>query len=180
VWLWIISLLLFFWPQGNRCHRTCASLSRRGRGVSLGERSLSAISTDFSPDGATGPTTCSTCRRSCCISSACPCTCSAQGIKGLADNKAFASIASLTLLAALTLFNILGLGVGKWINNLGAIGTFIAAAVLIGLGIVIWSRFGTAITAADFQDSCESEVRAQFLRSDLLWPCWPRARFGDG
>ena len=47
--------------------------------------------------------------------------------------------------------NILGLGVGKWINNLGAIGTFIAAAVLIGLGIVIWSRFGTGITAADFK-----------------------------
>jgi len=47
--------------------------------------------------------------------------------------------------------NILGLGVGKWLNNLGAIGTFVAAAVLIGLGIVIWLRFGTSVTAADFQ-----------------------------
>jgi amino acid transporter len=72
------------------------------------------------------------------------------GHQGLADNKVFASIASLTLLALLTLFNILGLGVGKWINNLGAIGTFMAAAVLIGLGVVIWSRFGTTITASDF------------------------------
>ena len=50
----------------------------------------------------------------------------------------------------LTLVNILGLGVGKWINNLGAIGTFIAASVLIGLGVLIWMRFGTTITAADF------------------------------
>jgi amino acid transporter len=72
------------------------------------------------------------------------------GHLGLADNKIFASIASLTLLALLTLFNILGLGVGKWINNLGAMGTFVAAAVLIGLGVVIWSRFGTTITRADF------------------------------
>ncbi|PYX68989.1 MAG: hypothetical protein DMG78_23345 [Acidobacteria bacterium] len=72
------------------------------------------------------------------------------GHQGLADNKLFASTASLTLLALLTLFNILGLGVGKWINNLGAIGTFVAAAVLIGLGVVIWSRFGTTITRADF------------------------------
>jgi glutamate:GABA antiporter len=72
------------------------------------------------------------------------------GHQGLADNKVFASIASLTLLALLTLFNILGLGVGKWINNLGAIGTFVAAAVLIGLGVMIWSRFGTTITRADF------------------------------
>jgi len=72
------------------------------------------------------------------------------GHQGLADNKIFASIAALTLLALLTLFNILGLGVGKWINNLGAIGTFVAAAVLIGLGVVIFSRFGTTITRADF------------------------------
>src|SRR5271168_3820953 len=69
----------------------------------------------------------------------------------LADNKSFALTTSLVLLALLTILNIVGLGIGKWINNLGAIGTFIAAAVLIGLGFVIWSRFGTSITAADFQ-----------------------------
>jgi amino acid transporter len=69
----------------------------------------------------------------------------------LADKKSFALIVSLGLLTLLTALNILGLGIGKWINNLGAIGTFIAAAVLIGLGILICSRFGTAITAADFK-----------------------------
>ena len=73
------------------------------------------------------------------------------GHQGLADNKMFASIASLTLLALLTYFNILGLGVGKWINNFGAIGTFVAAAVLIGLGIVIWFQFGSTISATDFK-----------------------------
>src|SRR5581483_8844061 len=50
-----------------------------------------------------------------------------------------------------TLFNIIGLGVGKWINNLGAIGTFVAAAVLIGLGGLIWTHYGTTISAADFK-----------------------------
>src|SRR5258708_2227258 len=73
------------------------------------------------------------------------------GHQSLAENKLFAAIASLTLLALLTFFNILGLGVGKWINNLGAIGTFVAAAVLIGLGVVIWMRFGTTLTTADFK-----------------------------
>jgi amino acid transporter len=47
--------------------------------------------------------------------------------------------------------NIIGLSVGKWINNFGAIGTFFAAAVLIGLGLIVWFRFGTSVTAADFQ-----------------------------
>jgi amino acid transporter len=69
----------------------------------------------------------------------------------LADNKPFALTASLALLTLLTVLNIVGLGIGKWINNLGAIGTFIAAAVLIGLGAVIWMRFGTTLTAADFR-----------------------------
>ncbi len=68
----------------------------------------------------------------------------------LADNKSFAMAASLVLLAVLTTLNIVGLGVGKWLNNVGAIGTFLAAAVLIGLGATVWSRFGTTVTAADF------------------------------
>jgi glutamate:GABA antiporter len=41
--------------------------------------------------------------------------------------------------------------VGKWINNIGAIGTFVAAAVLIGLGVVIWTHFGSTVSTADFK-----------------------------
>ena len=70
---------------------------------------------------------------------------------GLADSKAFALGASLALFAMLVVLNIIGLGVGKWINNVGAVGTFAAAAMLIGLGIVVWLRFGTAVSAADFR-----------------------------
>jgi amino acid transporter len=69
----------------------------------------------------------------------------------LADDKTFAMVASVALLAFLTAINVLGLGVGKWLNNVGGVGTFIAAAVLIGLGLTIWSRFGTPVTAADFR-----------------------------
>jgi hypothetical protein len=37
------------------------------------------------------------------------------------------------------------------VNNLGGLGTGIAAALLIGLGIVVCTRFGTTVTAADFK-----------------------------
>src|SRR5207249_786413 len=74
-----------------------------------------------------------------------------SGHQSLAENKFFALVTSLALLSLLTLLNIVGLGVGKWINNAGAIGTFVAAAVLIGLGVVIWFRFGSNITASDFK-----------------------------
>ena len=73
------------------------------------------------------------------------------GHSALADNKNFAMAASVALLALLTILNIVGLGVGKWLNNVGAIGTFVAAAVLIGLGITVWSRFGSPESAADFR-----------------------------
>ena len=66
---------------------------------------------------------------------------SGPGHAALADNKSFAlrlPSFSCLLLAAL---NIVGLGVGKWVNNLGGIGTGIAALVLIGLGIASGCAF---------------------------------------
>src|SRR6202030_4270291 len=63
----------------------------------------------------------------------------------------FTLIASPALLVVLVVLNIVGLGVGKWVNNLGGIGTGVAAAVLIGLGLVIWLRFGSTVSAADFR-----------------------------
>ena len=73
------------------------------------------------------------------------------GHQALADNRAFTVVASLGLMALLVILNIVGLGVGKWINNIGGIGTGVAAAVLIGLGLMMYFRFGTAVTAADFR-----------------------------
>jgi amino acid transporter len=150
VWLWIISLLLFFWPQGIAVIELAHRYPGEG-GVYLWAKEVFGDFHGF-------------------LSGWCYWTNNmlyvptvmlyfvgvsvyvlGPGHQGLADNKFFAATASLTLLALLTFLNILGLGVGKWINNLGAIGTFIAAGVLIGLGIVIWSRFGTTLTAADFK-----------------------------
>jgi amino acid transporter len=149
VWLWIISLLLFFWPQGIAVIELAHRYPGEG-GVYLWAKEVFGDFHGF-------------------LSGWCYWTNNMLYVptvmlyfvgvsvyvlgpthQGLADNKLFASIASLTLLAVLTLFNILGLGVGKWINNLGAIGTFVAAAVLIGLGVVIWTRFGSTITGSDF------------------------------
>src|ERR1700688_1364460 len=150
VWLWIISLLLFFWPQGIAVIELAHRYPGEG-GVYLWAKEVFGDFHGF-------------------LSGWCYWTNNmlyvptvmlyfvgvsvyvlGPGHQNLPDNKLFAACVSLALLALLTLLNILGLGVGKWINNVGAFGTFIAAAVLVGLGIVIWSRFGTGITAADFK-----------------------------
>jgi len=150
IWLWMISLLLFFWPQGIAVIELAHRYPGEG-GVYLWAKEVFGDFHGF-------------------LSGWCYWTNNmlyvptvmlyfvgvsvyvlGPGHQGLSDNKLFASTTSVALLALLTLFNILGLGVGKWINNLGAIGTFIAAGVLIGLGAVIWSHFGTTITVSDFK-----------------------------
>jgi glutamate:GABA antiporter len=73
------------------------------------------------------------------------------GHQGLADNRVFALIASVVLLTVLVVLNVVGLGVGKWVNNLGGIGTFIAAFLLMALGVIVCSKFGTNIHWSDFQ-----------------------------
>ncbi len=150
VWLWVISLGLFFWPQGIAVIELAHRFPGEG-GVYLWAKEVFGDFHGF-------------------LSGWCYWTNNMMyvptimlyfvgvfvfvlgaGHESLADNKSFTLTASLVLLFLLVVLNILGLGVGKWLNNLGAIGTFVAAAVLIGLGIVIWLRFGTSVTAADFQ-----------------------------
>ncbi len=150
IWLWIISLLLFFWPQGIAVIELAHRYPGEG-GVYLWAKEVFGDFHGF-------------------LSGWCYWTNNmmyvptimlyfvgvsvfvlGEGQRSLADNKVFALSASLVLLAVLVVLNVVGLGVGKWINNLGAIGTFVAAAVLIGLGAIVWFRFGTTVTTADFQ-----------------------------
>jgi amino acid transporter len=150
VWLWLISLVLFFWPQGIAVIELAHRYPGEG-GVYLWAKEVFGDFHGF-------------------LSGWCYWTNNMMyvptvmlyfvgvsvfalgaGHEALGDNKRFALTASLLLLIFLVVLNVVGLGVGKWVNNLGAIGTAIAAAVLIGLGIVVWLRFGTSVTWADFQ-----------------------------
>ncbi|HLK05091.1 MAG TPA: APC family permease [Candidatus Acidoferrum sp.] len=150
IWLWIISLILFFWPQGIAVIELSQRYPGEG-GVYLWAKEVFGDFHGF-------------------LSGWCYWTNNMMYVPtvllyfvgvsvfvlgeshhGLADNKFFALGACLFLLAVLVVLNIIGLGVGKWINNVGAIGTFVAAALLMGLGVIVWSRFGTSVTWTDFQ-----------------------------
>ena len=150
IWLWIISLIFFFWPQGIAVIELSHRYPGEG-GVYLWAKEVFGDFHGF-------------------LSGWCYWTNNMMYVPtvmlyfvgvsvfvlgpshaALADNKAFALGASLALLAVLVVMNIVGLGVGKWINNLGGIGTFVAAATLIGLGIVVGLRYGTTVSAADFR-----------------------------
>lgn len=51
---------------------------------------------------------------------------------------------SLIALALITVLNLVGLDVGKWLHNLGAFGMWVPAAVIIVMGFYAWHRFGSA------------------------------------
>ena len=150
VWFWLLAIFLFFWPQGIAVIELADRYPGEG-GVYLWAKEVFGDFHGF-------------------LSGWCYWTNNmlyvptvmlyfvgvsvyalGPGRQGLADSKAFALGASFALLAFLTVLNIVGLGVGKWINNVGAIGTGIAAAVLIGLGAIVYFRFGTNVTGAEFR-----------------------------
>ncbi|HXZ18805.1 MAG TPA: APC family permease [Candidatus Acidoferrales bacterium] len=69
----------------------------------------------------------------------------------LGDDKQFVFLTAIALLIVLVALNVRGLGLGKWVNNAGAIGTAVAAAVLGGLAILVFSRNGSTLSSADFR-----------------------------
>jgi amino acid transporter len=150
IWLWIISLILFFWPQGIAVIELAHRYPGEG-GVYLWAKEVFGDFHGF-------------------LSGWCYWTNNMMyvptimlyfvgvsvfvlgpGHASLGDNKSFALAASVVLLSVLVILNVMGLGVGKWINNLGGIGTFVAAFLLIGLGVVVCLRFGTSIHWSDFR-----------------------------
>lgn len=149
IWLWVLALSLFFWPQGVAVIELSHRYPGEG-GVYLWSKSLFGDLHGF-------------------ISGWCYWTNNVfyvptvvlylVGIsvyifgahaRTLADNKGFALFISVAALWLIVLLNVRGLGVGKWINNLGGIGTFVTAVVLIGLGAVAVRHHGSLIGLSDF------------------------------
>jgi len=63
---------------------------------------------------------------------------------GLADSRAYFIVASLTGLTLAVWPNVLGLRIGKWLHNAGAIGLWLPAIVVIVVGLTAGWRFGSA------------------------------------
>ena len=65
-------------------------------------------------------------------------------LQHLANQNSYFLLFTAGMLAIIILLNYLGLGLGKWLNNLGAIGIAIPILILIFLGMLSWARFGSA------------------------------------
>lgn len=68
----------------------------------------------------------------------------------LAENRLFFFLLTVGLLWVTALLNILGVGVGKWVNNSGGWGTLIGGTVLVALASAAVWRHGSALPASSF------------------------------
>ncbi len=63
---------------------------------------------------------------------------------GLGESPLFVAGFSLALLWGITGLNIVGLGVGKWVQNVGAVGTFVTTLLILGIAVVALNLNGAA------------------------------------
>lgn len=79
-------------------------------------------------------------------------------------NSAYFIIFSLVGLAFAVTVNVVGLDIGKWLSNAGAMSAWLVAGLLIVLGTVSWMRFGSA-TAMDLG----SFVPSTSVKDVIFW-----------
>jgi glutamate:GABA antiporter len=86
------------------------------------------------------------------------------GWQSLASNRLYFLVFSLLGLALPTVLNVRGLNLGKWLNNLGAMGMWIPVVFMVALGLVSWHRYGSAthFTAAGL-------VPSFHIKDALFW-----------
>jgi amino acid transporter len=68
------------------------------------------------------------------------------GVRGevLAQNRTYLLWCSLALLFVAVLLNIIGLNIGKWLQNAGGVGTYVPLLILAGVAVAVYMRHGSA------------------------------------
>jgi amino acid transporter len=68
------------------------------------------------------------------------------GEKGgpLSQDRTFLLVISLIYLLVAVVLNIVGLNIGKWLQNAGGVGTYAPLLILVGVGLLIYFRGGSA------------------------------------
>src|SRR5579872_7108019 len=66
------------------------------------------------------------------------------GAAPLAQSRTFLLVVSLALLAVAVYLNLIGLHVGKWLQNAGGVGTYVPLLMLVVAAALVWHRHGSA------------------------------------
>jgi len=70
----------------------------------------------------------------------------------LGDNKWYLFWSSLALLGVAVILNLVGLNIGRWLQNAGGVSTYVPLLMLVGLAIYLYARHGS-VTAFSWKSS---------------------------
>ncbi|HXY15058.1 MAG TPA: APC family permease [Terriglobales bacterium] len=82
----------------------------------------------------------------------------------LATDARFYIIFSILVLAVITIMNIVGLDVGKWLHNVGALAMWLPVVIIIGMGLIAWHRFGSATSF-----TAQTMIPGRHLKDMIFW-----------
>ena len=84
--------------------------------------------------------------------------------QSLSTSSTYFTVVSMAGLAVAVALNVVGLNIGKWLSNIGALASWIPAAALIALGLTSWSHFGSATPMP-----AEAFVPSTGLKDVIFW-----------
>ena len=65
------------------------------------------------------------------------------GASRLAEDRTFLLVGSFVMLIVAVWLNIIGLNIGKWLQNAGGIGTYVPLLMIVGVALLLWGRQGS-------------------------------------
>ena len=65
------------------------------------------------------------------------------GTAWLAESRSFLLAGSFAMLVVAVFLNLIGLQVGKWLQNAGGVGTYVPLLMIVGVALLLWSRQGS-------------------------------------
>jgi glutamate:GABA antiporter len=150
VWLWLISLVFFFWPQGIAVVELSHRYPGEG-GIYLWTKKIFGDFHGFLSGWCYWTNNIFYVPTVVLIFLGIAVFAAGPSAVRLANNQPFTLATALVLLVLLAALNVVGLGIGKWVNNIGGIGTALASLILIGLGITMTHRIGVNLTLHDMR-----------------------------
>jgi amino acid transporter len=82
----------------------------------------------------------------------------------LANDAHFYIIFSIATLALVTIMNVVGLDVGKWLHNVGALAMWLPVVIIVSMGLFAWHRFGSATSF-----SARAMIPSTHLKDMIFW-----------
>jgi amino acid transporter len=82
----------------------------------------------------------------------------------LSNSKNYYMWFSILALVAITVMNVVGLNVGKWLHNIGSFGMWVPVVILVVMGVYAWKSFGSATSFR-----LENVIPSTHLKDMLFW-----------